>query len=89
MSRLQEHLGYSTHICWLLCVCVHIRHSKSSEMALFVTSVFMAALHIADADIIFCPVVSSIFFFLLFSLPSWRRLDVYHTSRHGVALVRI
>jgi len=33
-----------------------------------------------------CPVVSSIFFF---SSPilSRRRLDVYHTSTHGVALV--
>jgi len=31
------------------------------------------------------------FFFLLFSLPnlSGRRLDVYHTSIHGVALVYI
>jgi len=30
-------------------------------------------------------------FFLLFSPPilSGRRLDVYHTSTHGVALVRI
>ena len=35
----------------------------------------------------FCPVVSSIFF----SSPnlSGRRLDVYHTSTHGVALVQI
>jgi len=35
----------------------------------------------------FCPVVS---FFLLFSSPnlSGRILDVYHTSTHGVALVR-
>jgi len=34
---------------------------------------------------------SSSVFFLLFSLPnlSRRRLDVYHTSTHGVALVRI
>jgi len=38
----------------------------------------------------FCPVVSSSFF-LLFSSPnlSGHRLDVYHTSTHGVALVRI
>ena len=38
----------------------------------------------------FCPVVSSSFFFL-FSSPdfSGRRVDVYHTSTHGVALVRI
>ena len=40
---------------------------------------------VTDADIIF----SSYFFF--FSSPnlSGRRLDVYHTSTHGVALVRI
>ena len=40
----------------------------------------------------FCPVVSSIFFYILLSsLPnlSRRRLDVYHTSTHGEALVRI
>jgi len=35
--------------------------------------------------------ISSSFFFYLFSSPilSRRRLDVYHTSTHGVALVRI
>jgi len=45
---------------------------------------------IADADIIFCPVVSSSIFFF-FSLPnlSRHRLDVYHTSTHAVALVQI
>jgi len=39
----------------------------------------------------FCPVVSFFFFFYLFSSPnlSCRRLNVYHTSTHGVALVRI
>jgi len=43
----------------------------------------------ADADIIFCPVVS--FFFLFFSSPnlSGHRLDVYHTSTDDVALVPI
>ena len=44
---------------------------------------------VADADIIF---LSSFFpFSLFFSSPnlSGRRLDVYHTSTHGVALVRI
>jgi len=39
---------------------------------------------VADADIIFL----SCGFFLLSNL-SGRRLDVYHTSTHGVALVRI
>jgi len=39
----------------------------------------------------FCPVVSSFFFFFLFSSPnlSRRRLDVCHTSTHGVALVLV
>ena len=42
---------------------------------------------IADADII----VLSCFFFFFFSLPnlSGHRLDVYHTSTHGMALVQI
>jgi len=40
---------------------------------------------------IFGPVVSIFLFFYLFSSPnlSRRRLDVYHTSTHDVALVRI
>ena len=43
---------------------------------------------VADADIIF---LSCGFFYLSFSSPnlSRRRLDVYHTSAQGVALVRI
>jgi len=42
---------------------------------------------VADAGIIFLPCG----FFFLFSSPnlSGRRVDVYHTSTHGVALVRI
>ena len=38
-----------------------------------------------------CFFLSSFFFFLLFPSPnlSGRRLDVYHTLAHGVALVRI
>ena len=50
---------------------------------------------VADADIIFLPCDFYLSSFLLlpsfFSLPnlSGRRLDVYHTSTHGVALVRI
>jgi len=49
----------------------------------------MAAL-LADEDIIFLP-YGFFFFYLLFPSPdlSRRRLDVYHTYTHGVALVRI
>jgi len=51
---------------------------------------FMAALCNGAGHIYFHPVVCSSFF-LLFSWPNFsrRRLDVYHTSTHGVALVRI
>jgi len=49
--------------------------------------------HYIYLSLYFCPVIS---FYLsssssFFSLPnlSGRRLDVYHTSTHGVALVRI
>jgi len=46
---------------------------------------------VPDADIIFLPCGFSFLLSLLFSSPnlSRRRLDVYHTSTHGVALVRI
>jgi len=45
--------------------------------------------YVLGRPLYFRPVVSS--FFLLFSSPnlSRRRLDVYHTSTHGLALVRI
>jgi len=50
----------------------------------------MAALWNRAGHYTFCLVASSIFFYL-FSSPnlSGRRVDVYHTSTHGVALVRI
>jgi len=52
------------------------------------TSFFMVALWNRAGHIYFHP-VSSFFFFLFFSSPnlSSRRLDVYHTSAHGVVLV--
>ena len=70
----------------------------SSNLLLSVNSLncgrFLWPTSVADADIIFCSCgvyLSSSFFFLLFSSPilSGRRLDVYHTSTHDVALVRI
>ena len=48
--------------------------------------------YVIGQTIIFCLwFLSSSSFFLFFSLPnvSGRRVDVYHTSTHGVALVRI
>ena len=50
----------------------------------------MAAMRRADADIIFLSCDFFFFFFFLSSLYlSRRRLDIYDTSTHGVALVRI
>jgi len=51
----------------------------------------MAALRIADADIIFLPCGFFPYYLSFLSSPnlSGRRLDIYHTSTHGVALVRI
>jgi len=51
----------------------------------------MAALCNRAGHIYFHPVVSSSFYLFFISLPnlSGRRLDVYHTSTHGVALVQI
>jgi len=51
-------------------------------------SIHLWPLCVADADIIF---LSCGFFLLFYFSPNLngRRLDVYHTSTHGVALVRI
>jgi len=80
-------MKYATRI--LVCV---IAVSKSQEFLLKVRRLFMAALR-SRSDIIF---LSCGFFYLLllsFFLSSpnlnGRRLDVYHTSTRGVALVRI
>jgi len=54
--------------------------------------VFMAALWNKAVDYIFALwFLLSFFFFFFYSSPnlSGRRVDVYHTSTHGVALVRI
>ena len=51
--------------------------------------IVMAALRSRCGHYIFCPVVCSSSFVLLFSSPnlSGRRLDVYHISTHDTALV--
>jgi len=51
----------------------------------------MAALRSRCGHYIFILWFLLLFFFFFFSLPnvSGRRLDVYHTSTHGVALVQI
>jgi len=54
-------------------------------------SKFLWPPYVADVDIIFLPCDFYLSFFYLFSSSnlSGRRFDVYHTSTHGVALVRI
>ena len=54
------------------------------------TIIFLWRPCVADADIIFlpCGFYLSIFLYSSPNLSSYR-LDVYHTSKHGVALVRI
>ena len=70
---------------WMLCAWMLLfgNHRGNWTITLLVLHSF--------APLYFCTVVSFFFFYLLFSLPnlSGRRLDVYHTSTHGVALVRI
>ena len=53
--------------------------------------VVMAALCNRGGPLYFFPVISIFFYLSFFSSPnlSGRRLDVYHTLTHGVALVRI
>ena len=59
----------------------------------YITTVYLWPPYVIGGPLYFCPVVSFFFFLLssFFSSPnlSGRRLDVYHTSTHGVALVRI
>jgi len=54
-------------------------------------SIFLWQPCVADADIIFLPCDFYLSSSFIFSSPnlSGRRLDVYRTSTHGVALVRI
>jgi len=55
------------------------------------TTCFLWSPYVIGRPLYFCPVISFFFFLLFFSSPnlSSRRLDVYHTSTHGVALGRI
>ena len=60
---------------------------KNMQEKITVTVLIMAAL-CNRGPLYFCPVISIVFFFSSPNLSS-RRLDVYHTLTHGVALVRI
>jgi len=71
---------------------------SSVEYPVFTFSLFLFLCYlwppcVAAADIIFlpCGLYHSVYLSIFSSSPnlSGRRLDVYHTSTHGVALVRI
>jgi len=71
-------------------------HSAFAVRALLIHCTSLWPPYVIGGPLYFCPVVSfylllPIFFFFFFSSPnlSGHRLDVYHTSTHGVALVRI
>jgi len=60
---------------------------------LWFVSFFLWPPYVIGGPLYFCPVISIFFFFfyLFYSSPnlSGRRLNVYHTSTHGMALVQI
>jgi len=64
---------------------------SSESPRLVCDSLFMAALWDRAGHYIFALWLLSIYLSIFFSSPnlSGRKLDVYHTSTHGVALVRI
>jgi len=65
-------------------------HSASRGLSAIAVLLVMAALHSRCGHYIFVVFLLPSFFFLFSSSNlSRRRLDVYHTSTHGVALVRI
>jgi len=64
--------------------------TSGEPQCLAVFGLFMAALRCRCGHYIFALwFLSSVFFFYSSPNLSDRRLDVYHTSTHGVALVRI
>ena len=72
------------------------RAAAANLMYVAVHCVYKCAIHCGRPayqmrTLYFCPVATAFFFRSFFSSPnlSGRRLDVYHTSTHGVALVRI
>jgi len=71
---------------------LYARHTGKLSNSDFKTYViFLWSPYVIGQTIIFLPCAFYLSFFLLFSSPnlSGRRLDVYHTSTHGVALARI
>jgi len=69
-----------------------IKKEERNSMKIYMVSLFMVALwNRADHYIfmLFLLLLLSYFFFISSPNLSGQRLDVYHTSTHGVALVRI
>jgi len=65
------------------CICLTVTHGRFNDLIQY----FMAALCNRAGHIYFHPVVSYFFFFFSSLNLRGRRLDVYHTSTHGAALV--
>jgi len=85
---------YYTAVCFIFLVCLLCVYCLSVGLHLCeINYILLWPLYVIGQAIIFLPcgfflLLSS---FSIFSSPnlSGRRLDVYHTSKHGVALVRI
>ena len=72
-----------------VCVLRHCYSSVSCFWSLWTCKPWLWPPCVADADIIFLPCGFYLSFFYSSPNLSGHRLDVYHTSTHGVALVRI
>ena len=85
--------NYGRPIIFLPCSFFMVALCNRADHYIFchVISIFLWPPYVIGGPLYFCPVVS--FFFLSFFISSpnlsGRRLDVYHTLKHGVALVRI
>jgi len=83
------------YVCWSLCLDSYWRRSEllQAPTVRLGTDMLIANIlvMVALCTLYFHPVISFFFLSFFFSAPnlSGRRLDVYHTSTHGVALVRI
>jgi len=72
------------------CQCIDTTRKAIACATTLLLTVFMVALWNRTDHYIFILFLSSSFFFFISSPNlSGQRLDVYHTSTHGVALVRI
>jgi len=87
---MNECLGFSLSVISTHAFCLGLNVLlKPREWCNFYAAIFMAALRCRCGHYIFVLWFLSFFFFYSSPNLSGCRLDVYHTSTHGVALVRI